>query len=236
MAFWLAAYYYRVNYFVLVVLAFVVAFVRHPLAFVAIGGAVFTTLCLNDSFSHTIRRAGVARCHAHRSADAAPPNSERVVRTARRLHPPLASKLRNPSATCVLSPRDATAACVLAHASHRTARSNAPAGRPYARSKTVYMCGQDRRLVVGAMYAVSGASALPLLVSLPFSFFFLALTLRTPGLLMYTTGALRTVFGTLALSLGLCLLHATFRSPNLKARLNVVNEEFRAVWRGYNDL
>ena len=56
------------------------------------------------------------------------------------------------------------------------------------------------------------------------------------GLLMYSTGALRTVFSTLALSCALVLLHATFRSPNLKARLSSVNEEFRAVWRGYNEL
>jgi hypothetical protein len=54
--------------------------------------------------------------------------------------------------------------------------------------------------------------------------------------MMYVTGALRTVFGTLALAAALVLLHATFRSPNLKARLSSVNEEFRAVWRGYNDL
>ena len=53
---------------------------------------------------------------------------------------------------------------------------------------------------------------------------------------MYATGALRTVFSTLALSCALVLLHATFRSPTLKARLSSVNEEFRAVWRGYNEL
>ena len=40
------------------------------------------------------------------------------------------------------------------------------------------------------------------------------------------------MFSTLALSCALVLLHATFRSPNLKARLSSVNEEFRAVWRG----
>ena len=30
-------------------------------------------------------------------------------------------------------------------------------------------------------------------------------------------------------------LHASFRTPNLKARLNSFREEFRAVWRGYSD-
>ncbi|CAH2050443.1 unnamed protein product [Thlaspi arvense] len=32
------------------------------------------------------------------------------------------------------------------------------------------------------------------------------------------------------------LLHASFRTPNLKARLNTFREEFRAVWRNYSDL
>ena len=31
------------------------------------------------------------------------------------------------------------------------------------------------------------------------------------------------------------LIHATMRTPNLKARLASAREEFRAVWRGYND-
>ena len=50
---------------------------------------------------------------------------------------------------------------------------------------------------------------------------------------MFLTGALRTIARTLIISFGFCLLHATFRSPNLKARLNSAHEEFRAVWRGY---
>jgi hypothetical protein len=41
---------------------------------------------------------------------------------------------------------------------HVPSRSNAPAGRPYSRSKVTYMCGQDRRLVLGGMYVFSGAS------------------------------------------------------------------------------
>ncbi len=70
------------------------------------------------------------------------------------------------------------------------------------------MLGRDRRAVVACMYLAS-------------------------ALLVFWTGALRTIGKTLALSLGAVLLHATFRSPNLKARLNSYNEEFRAVWRGY---
>lgn len=103
-----AAYYYRVNYFCVAVLLFVGAFVRHPLAFFAVGAAAFTTLCLNDSFSHAVRRArallqrAALTLTAH--ARASPARSDRVVRTARKLHPPLAAKLRNPTATCVALP------------------------------------------------------------------------------------------------------------------------------------
>jgi hypothetical protein len=32
------------------------------------------------------------------------------------------------------------------------------------------------------------------------------------------------------------VLHASFRTPNLKARLNTFREEFRAVWRNYSEL
>ena len=159
-----AAYYYRVNYFCLVLLCLVFSFFRNPLAFVAVGWAALTTLCLNDSFAHSA--------------------SERVVRLARRVHPPLAAALRNPQAP------------------------TGPAGRPYARTKTVYLFGKDRRGVVAGMYAAS-------------------------SLLILWTGAVGTIARTLGLALGTVLLHATFRSPNLKARLNSYNEEFRAVWRGY---
>jgi hypothetical protein len=59
---------------------------------------------------------------------------------------------------------------------------------------------------------------------------------RGAGLMIYFTGAVRTILRTSVLAGALVLLHATFRSPNLKARLSSVNEEFRAVWRGYNEL
>lgn len=32
------------------------------------------------------------------------------------------------------------------------------------------------------------------------------------------------------------LIHASLRTPNLKARLNTFREEFRAVWRNYSEL
>ena len=36
-------------------------------------------------------------------------------------------------------------------------------------------------------------------------------------------------------SAAVILAHASMRTPNLKTRLASAREEFRAVWRGYND-
>lgn len=52
-------------------------------------------------------------------------------------------------------------------------------------------------------------------------------------LLMWRTAALRTGTWALLIGLGLPGLHASFRSPNLKARIASDREEFRAHWRGY---
>lgn len=51
--------------------------------------------------------------------------------------------------------------------------------------------------------------------------------------LWYLSSAWLALVGGLTLGVGLVLVHATFRSPNLKARLASAREEFRAVWRGY---
>ena len=76
---------------------------------------------------------------------------------------------------------------------------------------------------MSAWFAISSASLLPLAPSL--------LTAASSVLLIMLTGAMRTLARTLAVSLGSVLLHASLRSPNLKARLNSYNEEFRAIWR-----
>ncbi|KAI8474089.1 MAG: hypothetical protein J3K34DRAFT_518404, partial [Monoraphidium minutum] len=51
--------------------------------------------------------------------------------------------------------------------------------------------------------------------------------------LTHRGGAWLALLGGLLLGVALPLVHATFRSPNLKARLASAREEFRAVWRGY---
>lgn len=158
-------YYYRANYFVFLVLSFVVAFFRNPYALFATAMACFSFLCTNDSFAQAL--------------------SEKVTRAVRRTHPPLAAWMR------------------------RNASSTAPS-RPYARSKTVHICGFQRAYVVAVLLFLS-------------------------TFLLYRTKALYTVGGALGVFLTGTLLHASLRSPNLKARLSSYREEFRAVWRGYSE-
>lgn len=52
-------------------------------------------------------------------------------------------------------------------------------------------------------------------------------------LLLYRTRALLLLAWAGLIGDGAVLLHASVRSPNLKARLASAREEFRAVWRGY---
>lgn len=110
--------------------------------------------------------------------------SERLTRSIRRLSPPLAAKLRAPAVRTGVR------------------------GRPLRGQ--VYICGQDRRIVVALLMLVS-------------------------TYLWYVRRGVYTVLFSLIISTGVIALHATFRSPNLKARLNSFREEFRAVWRGYTD-
>ena len=74
----------------------------------------------------------------------------------------------------------------------------------------VFICGVPRATVVLSLTAASAALA-------------------------YLTGAITTVLGALFLAAAVILTHASMRTPNLKARLASAREEFRAVWRGYND-
>lgn len=156
-------YYYRTNYFILLTLVLVIAFVRNPLALVAVFLTILNLACLNDSFAVAL--------------------SEKLTRAVRRISPPLAHKLRAPVST-------------------------GTRGRPL--KGTVYICGRDRRLFVGC---------------LGFATIFL----------WWYSSAILTILGSLLIGITLPFLHASFRTPNLKARLNSFREEFRAVWRGYSD-
>ncbi|XP_030474026.1 PRA1 family protein A1-like [Syzygium oleosum] len=158
-------YYYRTNYFIMIVVILALGFLTRPLAIVA---ALLTNLSiafLNDSFAGTF--------------------SEKVTRTVRQFSPHLAAKMR-PSLTPVIR------------------------GRPSTK-RAVHICGRPRWVFVLIFSAAS-----------------LVLWFVSCGLL--------TVLWALVIGLSATLLHASFRTPNLKARLNTFREEFRAVWRNYSEL
>lgn len=157
-------YYYRTNYFILIVFALGVACLTRPMAILA---TVFTALIigfLNDSFAATF--------------------SEKVTRTVRKFSPHLAAKLR---------PR------------------HMPVIRGRSAKKSVYIFGQPRGVFV---FLFSAASVI----------------------LWFTSGSLLSVLWAFGIGLLVIFLHASVRTPNLKARLNTFREEFRAVWRNYSEL
>ncbi|XP_074317293.1 PRA1 family protein A1-like [Silene latifolia] len=158
-------YYYRTNYFILMVVILGLGFLRRPLALIAAALTALSIAFLNDSFAGTF--------------------SEKVTRTVRRFSPHLAAKMRPPLTPVIR-------------------------GRPSAK-RAIYICGRRRWVFVLSFSTVS-----------------ILLWLLSCGLMIvlwaFSIGLLATV------------LHASFRTPNLKARLNTFREEFRQVWRNYSDL
>lgn len=83
-------------------------------------------------------------------------------------------------------------------------------GRPSAK-RSIHICGQPRRVFVSIFASAS-------------------------LVLWYVSCGILTLLWAFAIGLLATVLHASFRTPNLKARLNTFREEFRAVWRNYSDL
>ncbi|PNT30613.2 hypothetical protein POPTR_006G091300v4 [Populus trichocarpa] len=158
-------YYYRTNYFIMMILIMGLGFLRRPLAIVAALLTALSIAFMNDSFAGTF--------------------SEKVMRTVRQFSPHLAAKMRPPLTPGIR-------------------------GRPSAK-RAIYICGRPRWFFV-------------------MIFSFVSFTL------WYVSCGLLTVLWALAIGLLATILHASFRTPNLKARLNTFREEFRAVWRNYSEL
>ncbi|KAL7095543.1 hypothetical protein ACP275_10G030600 [Erythranthe tilingii] len=158
-------YYYRTNYFLMIVFILGMGFLRRPLAIVAALMTALTIAFLNDSFAGTF--------------------SEKVTRSVRQFSPHLAAKMR-PHLTPVIR------------------------GRPSVK-RAIYICGWPRWIFVLVFSSVS------------FILWFVSCGLLTLSWALLT-GLLATI------------IHASFRTPNLKARLNTFREEFRAVWRNYSEL
>ncbi|XP_059647111.1 PRA1 family protein A1-like [Cornus florida] len=158
-------YYYRTNYFMMIIFILGLGLFRRPLAIVAAALTALSIACLNDSFAGTF--------------------SEKVTRTVRQFSPHLAAKMRPPLTPVIR-------------------------GRPSAK-RTIYICGRPRWVFV-----------------LIFSSLSFILWIVSCGLL--------TVLWAFSFGLLATMIHASFRTPNLKARLNTFREEFRAVWRNYSEL
>ncbi|KAG5582844.1 hypothetical protein H5410_053471 [Solanum commersonii] len=158
-------YYYRTNYFIMIVAILALGFLRKPLAIVAALLTALSIAFLNDSFAGTF--------------------SEKVTRTVRQFSPHLAAKMR-PALTPVIR------------------------GRPSTK-RAIFICGRPRWMFVFAFSIVS---------------FFI----------WFVSCGLLTVLWAFGIGLLATLAHASFRSPNLKARLNTFREEFRSVWRNYSEL
>ncbi|KAJ3668921.1 hypothetical protein LUZ60_010871 [Juncus effusus] len=157
-------YYYRTNYFIIIVFILGLAFLRKPIAFVAASLTALSIALLNDSFAISF--------------------NEKVTRTVRLYSPHLAAKLRPPVGPVARG--------------KRTAR------------RAIHICGQSRMIFVSLFAAVS-------------------------CMLWFTFCSLLTVLWALLIGLLTMLLHASFRVPNVKARLNTFREEFRNVWRNYSE-
>ncbi|XP_065874679.1 PRA1 family protein A1-like [Euphorbia lathyris] len=157
-------YYYRTNYFIMIIFLLGRGFLRRPLAIVAALLSGLSIAFINDSFAGTF--------------------SEKVTRTMRQISPHLAAKLRPPHLLFMDVP---------------------------SAKRAIHICG---RLCWVFVLIFSSASFI----------------------LWHVSCGLLTVLWALAFSLSATLLHASFRTPNLKARLNTFREEFRAVWRNYSDL
>ncbi|KAJ6983038.1 hypothetical protein NC653_025993 [Populus alba x Populus x berolinensis] len=187
-------YYYRTNYFILILLILGVACILRPLAILATALSALAVAFFNDS---SLGERGAVK-DDYNGENRSPKKllgitclnfaasfSEKVTRTVRKFSPHLAAKMRPPHMPVIR-------------------------GRPSAK-KSVYICGQPRLLFVLLFSAAS-------------------------FLLWYSSGSLLYVSWAYAISIFVTVLHASFRTPNLKARLNTFREEFRAVWRNYSEL
>ncbi|KAL3131240.1 hypothetical protein ABBQ38_000537 [Trebouxia sp. C0009 RCD-2024] len=156
-------YYYRSNYAVIVLVSCIVALVRRPTALLGILGLGSGLLCLNDTFATML--------------------SDRLLRSLRKMHPPLAQRIRATSG---------------GHNGY-----GAPPGK-----RSVKICGVQRIAVVAVLWTVG-------------------------LLLFYYRAAYLSLLLAVLVGNTIVMAHVVLKTPNLKTRLTSAREEFRAVWRGY---
>ncbi|XAR50898.1 hypothetical protein NMG60_11005357 [Bertholletia excelsa] len=158
-------YYYRTNYFIMILSIIGLGFLNKPLSIVAAALTALSIAFLNDSFAGTF--------------------NEKATRTMRQFSPHFAAKMRPPLMP-VIRGRSST-------------------------KRTIYICGRPR-------------------------WAFVLITSAASFNLWFVSSGLLSVLWALAIALLATILHASFRTPNVKAHLNTFREEFRAVWRNYSEL
>ncbi|XP_039800735.1 PRA1 family protein A1-like isoform X1 [Panicum virgatum] len=184
-------YYYRTNYFILIMFILGIGFLWKPVAILAAFMTGLSIAFLNDSFAVTF--------------------NEKVTRTVRQFSPHLAAKMR-PPITPVLR------------------------GRPSSK-RSIHICGRPRWVFV--LFFSAGLQKLDFVNAIFYHSSKLTpivFVVAVSCILWLTSCSLLTVLWALLIALFATVLHASFRTPNLKARLNTFREEFRAVWRNYSEL
>ncbi|KAL0309911.1 UNVERIFIED_CONTAM: PRA1 family protein A1 [Sesamum radiatum] len=140
--------------------------------------------------------------------------SEKVTRTVRQFSPHLAAKMRPPLTPVIR-------------------------GRPSAK-RAIHICGRPRWVFVLVFSIVSfilwSVSCGILTVLWAFAIGLLGTLVLNFKIISWFAFSYFSDPPSLSLSLLATLIHASFRTPNLKARLNTFREEFRAVWRNYSEL
>ncbi|KAG6760169.1 hypothetical protein POTOM_036672 [Populus tomentosa] len=217
-------YYYRTNYFILILLILGVACILRPLAILATALSALAVAFFNDRIFTLLGDIGKDLKEPSYATSAAWGRGEqsrmitmekiatlcfRVVELCN------ASELWSLGDSFAASFSEKVTRTVRKFSPHLAAKMRPPhmpviRGRPSAK-KSVYICGQPRLLFVLLFSAAS-------------------------FLLWYSSGSLLYVSWAYAISIFVTVLHASFRTPNLKARLNTFREEFRAVWRNYSEL
>ncbi|KAG6531631.1 hypothetical protein ZIOFF_005447 [Zingiber officinale] len=179
-------YYYRTNYFILIIFVLAVGFLLKPLAVVSAFLTGLSITSLNDrSISHQTPSTLLTVWPLVSDKSFAVTFNEKATRAVRQFSPHLAAKLR-PPITPVIRGRSST-------------------------KRAIHICGQPRWV-------------------------FVLISSIASCILWLTSCNLLSVLWALSIGLLATILHASFRSPNLKARLNTFREEFRAVWRNYSEL
>ncbi|KAH9672543.1 PRA1 family protein [Citrus sinensis] len=200
-------YYYRTNYFIMITVILGLGFLRRPVAIIAALLTALSIAFLNDRIYYPAQESGSWTVLRFNLIQPDLEYSEIDVI----VHMVVENSFYSFAGTF----NEKVTRTVRQFSPHLAAKMRPPLtpvirGRPSAK-RAIYICGRPRWVFVLIFSCVS-------------------------FILWYVSCGLLTVLWALAVGLLATILHASFRTPNLKARLNTFREEFRAVWRNYSEL